>query len=227
MPASMIFLRTLDVAAPPMVERNIRYAVVSLRRLHHETGLVGVLRHRLFGEHMHAGVQGGHRYRRMQNGRGGNAQTSSCSMINKILPVRIALLLWNVVRVAKLLQPIGLHSRQSNKINISRSGVPGHVLLSRPAQADDAGAKSTTLAHASMLSGRAPLWRWGAGMSSDRRRRKVGALFGIGPEHRIGQHAFDVGVVVDRVRLIAGRESRTPCPCRVASSNQTERPRHR
>ena len=38
------------------------------------------------------------------------------------------------------------------------------------------------------------------------RRCEVGAVLGLGPVHGVGQHPPDVGVVVDRVLLITGRE---------------------
>jgi hypothetical protein len=103
----------------------------------------------LLGEHVYAGIQGCHRYRRMQRSGGGNAQQINLSMINQILPSRVPVLRTDVVRVTETLQSVWFHTGQGDKINITCSRVPGHMLLSRPTQTDHASTKSITAGHTS------------------------------------------------------------------------------
>ena len=107
------------MAASPMVEGDIEDTVVVLGRLDHESSGFGVLGHRLLGEHVHAGIQRRHCYRSVQGGRYRDAQQIKLLMINKILPVCVAVLLRDAVRRCKGLQRVSFQSRQCHKINIS------------------------------------------------------------------------------------------------------------
>ena len=84
----------------------------------------------------------------MQRSRRGDAQHIGLFMINKVPPVGVAACVRDAVCRAKLLPRVSLHASQRRKINISRVGVPGQMLLSGPTESDNTGPKPPFAAHA-------------------------------------------------------------------------------
>jgi hypothetical protein len=89
---------------------------------------------------VHPGVERRDCYRRVQRRWGCDAQQVKLTMLNKLLPIRITMPVWNAVGIAKPLQRIGLHASQGHKINVGSIGVSGHVLLASPTETDYTGA---------------------------------------------------------------------------------------
>ena len=132
-------LQRLDLTATPVVERDVEHPVVPLGRVDHPLGRRRVLGDRLLRQHVQPGVQRGDGDRGVQRGRGGDADHVELTMINKVLPVVVAMFRRDPVLITQLLQGSCLHAGQRDKINIGGGGVRGHVLPSGPAEADHPG----------------------------------------------------------------------------------------
>ena len=130
-----------DVAAAAMVEGHLEDAAGAAGGLDHRAGGLGGLRHRLLGEDVHAGLEGGDRHGRVEEGGRRDGDDVEIGLLEHLLPVRVAQL--DAVLVAEAGEQVVLHRGEGDEVHGGVGGVGGDVLLAGPAQADHAGAESS------------------------------------------------------------------------------------